>query len=239
MSVRSMAHVLIVDDERELGSLLEYNLREAGFSTSVVHTGLGALSEVERRPPQLILLDLNLPDVPGTEVCRRLRAGPRGRELLIVMLTARGAEPDRVEGFEVGADDYVTKPFSVRELLLRLKAVLRRGASPTPVPQGQVTIGRLQLDAEAHRVRVDDQEIPLTTLEFRLLQHLMGHAGKVQSRERLLEEVWGTTGDLGSRTLDTHVMRLREKLKDARDYVETVRGVGYRLAAAPPPFARD
>ena len=228
-----MPHVLIVDDERDLADLLDFNLRGAGFTTTLVHSGAAALTAVEQRAPDLVLLDLMLPDISGTEVCRRLRATPEGQQLLIVMLTAKGQETERVHGFEVGADDYVTKPFSVRELVLRLKAILRRAA--LGIPSAPLQVGEMQLDPEAHRFTVAGQEVLLTALEFRLVHHLMSRPGRVQQRERLLEEVWGLSSEAGSRTLDTHVMRLREKLGPARQYVETVRGVGYRLI---PPAAR-
>jgi two-component system phosphate regulon response regulator PhoB len=223
-----MPHVLIVDDERDLAELLDFNLRAAGFSTRVAPTGEAALAAAREQRTDLVLLDLMLPDMSGVEVCRQLRAASDTRELLIVMLTAKGEEADRVRGFEVGADDYVTKPFSVRELVLRLKAILRRGA-PTRDASAPLALGPLSLDIAAHRFYVDSKEVSLTALEFRLLEHLMSRAGRVQSREQLLEEVWGLSSSLETRTIDTHVMRLRDKLGSARAYLETVRGVGYRI----------
>jgi two-component system, OmpR family, phosphate regulon response regulator PhoB len=223
-----MAHVLIVDDEQDLCSLLDFNLRSAGFSTAVATTGEAALRAAREQPPELVLLDLMLPDLPGTEVCRQLRAAAGTRDVLIVMLTARGEEADRVRGFELGADDYVTKPFSVRELVLRLRALLRRSPS-AKAGAAPLRLGPLSLDVEAHRFHVEGQEIALTALEFRLLEHLMSRLGRVQSREALLEEVWGLSSSLETRTIDTHVMRLRDKLGPARAFLETVRGVGYRI----------
>jgi two-component system phosphate regulon response regulator PhoB len=223
-----MAHVLIVEDERDLAELIDFNLRAAGFSTRVASTGEAALTAIREQPADVVLLDLMLPDMPGVEVCRQLRANPATRELLIVMLTAKGEETDRVRGFEVGADDYVTKPFSVRELVLRLKAILRRGA-PSREGSAPLMLGPLTLDMAAHRFYVDGREVALTALEFRLLEYLMARVGLVQSRERLLEEVWGLSSALETRTIDTHVMRLRDKLGPARNLLETVRGVGYRL----------
>jgi two-component system phosphate regulon response regulator PhoB len=223
-----MAHVLIVDDERDLAELIDFNLRAAGFSTRVAATGEEALTAAREQPPDLVLLDLMLPDMPGTEVCRQLRAGAQTREILIVMLTAKGEEADRVRGFEVGADDYVTKPFSVRELVLRLKAILRRSGPPRENAPS-IALGPLKLDVTAHRFYVDGKEVALTALEFRLLEHLMTRVGRVQTREQLLEEVWGLSSTLETRTIDTHVMRLRDKLGPARAYLETVRGVGYRI----------
>lgn len=225
----AMAHVLIVDDEPDLAHLIDFNLRDAGFSTQLAATGETALVAARERPPELVLLDLMLPDMSGIDVCRQLRAGAHSREILIVMLTAKGEEADRVRGFEVGADDYVVKPFSVRELVLRLKAILRRGATPQSPQAAPLALGALKLDLSAHRFYVEDKEVPLTALEFRLLGHLMTRTGRVQTREQLLEEVWGLSSSLETRTIDTHVMRLRDKLGPARNLLETVRGVGYRI----------
>lgn len=225
-----MSHVLIIDDERDLAELIDFNLRGAGFTTTLALTGDAALAAVRERLPELILLDLMLPDLPGIEVCRQLRADERTRGVLIVMLTAKGEEADRVLGFEAGADDYVVKPFSVRELVLRLKAILRRGTPSLPQgPVAPLTVGALRLDVAAHRFHVEDREVALTALEFRLLEHLMSRLGRVQTREQLLEEVWGLSSSLETRTIDTHVMRLRDKLGPARALLETVRGVGYRI----------
>jgi two-component system phosphate regulon response regulator PhoB len=223
-----MSHVLIVDDEHDLAQLIDFNLKAAGFSTHVAATGEAALAAAREQRPDLVLLDLMLPDMPGTEVCRQLRAGPLTRDILIVMLTAKGEEADRVRGFEVGADDYVTKPFSVRELVLRLKAILRRSGPPRDNAPS-LALGPLKLDVNTHRFYVDNKEVALTALEFRLLEHMLGRVGRVQTREQLLEEVWGLSSSLETRTIDTHVMRLRDKLGSARAYLETVRGVGYRI----------
>lgn len=223
-----MSHVLIVDDERDLAQLIDFNLKTAGFSTRVAATGEEALTAAREQRPDLVLLDLMLPDMPGTEVCRQLRAGASTRDILIVMLTAKGEEADRVRGFEEGADDYVTKPFSVRELVLRLKAILRRTGTPRD-DAAAITLGLLKLDVGAHRFYVEDKEVPLTALEFRLLEYLMTRVGRVQTRDQLLEEVWGLSSSLETRTIDTHVMRLRDKLGPARACLETVRGVGYRI----------
>ncbi|MCK8500390.1 MULTISPECIES: response regulator [Myxococcus] len=225
-----MAHVLIVDDEPDLAQLIDFNLRDSGFSTQLAGTGEAALVAAREKPPELVLLDLMLPDMSGIDVCRQLRAQSPSREVLIVMLTAKGEEADRIRGFEVGADDYVVKPFSVRELVLRLKAILRRGGTPqTSAQAAPLALGALKLDLSAHRFYVEDKEVPLTALEFRLLGHLMTRTGRVQTREQLLEEVWGLSSSLETRTIDTHVMRLRDKLGPARTLLETVRGVGYRI----------
>ncbi len=223
-----MAHVLIVDDETDLARLVEFNLQQAGLETTIALNGEQALAAAKARTPDVVLLDLMLPDISGKEVCRRLRADTATRHVPIIMLTARGEEADRIEGFEVGADDYVTKPFSPRELVLRLKALLRRATLKESTEQ--LKLGVLRLDLGAHRAFVEEAEIELTALEFKLLNHLMARPGKVQSREQLLADVWGVTSPLETRTVDTHVMRLRDKLGAGRNMVETVRGVGYRLS---------
>jgi two-component system phosphate regulon response regulator PhoB len=220
--------ILIVDDERDIVRVLDFSLRQAGFETVVAYDGEQALARIEQRVPELVLLDLMLPDVPGTEICKQLKTSPRTRHVPVLMLTARGEEIDRVLGFELGADDFVTKPFSVRELVLRIKAVLRRSAvDEAEPPRGQV--GPIKVDPEAHRAYVADEEVTLTSLEFKLLVSLMSRAGRVQSREQLLDQVWGLSPETQTRTVDTHIKRLREKLGAARDLLETVRGAGYRL----------
>jgi two-component system phosphate regulon response regulator PhoB len=221
--------VLIVDDERDLLSLVDFNLRAAGFETLLATTGEQALAHLRRRVPDLVVLDLMLPDVPGTEICRQIKADPRTRHVPVVMLTAKSEEVDRVVGFELGADDYVTKPFSVRELVLRLRAVLRRVAPLAAGDRPRDAVGPIRLDVDAHRAFVDGAEVQLTALEFRLLATFMARLGRVQSREQLLQDVWEMSSDLETRTVDTHVKRLREKLGSGRDLLETVRGVGYRL----------
>ena len=223
-----VALVLIVDDERDLLSLLDFNLRQAGLETATAATGEQALAQVRRRVPDLVLLDLMLPDLSGTEVCRQLKGDPRTRQVPVIVLTAKGDELDRVVGFELGADDYVVKPFSVRELVLRVKAVLRRAARTGPERTPE-QVGPIRVDVEAHRCYVAGEEVSLTPLEFRLLTTLMARLGRVQSREQLLEDVWEMSSELETRTVDTHVKRLREKLGAGRDLLETVRGVGYRL----------
>lgn len=226
--------ILIVDDEEDLLRLLDINLRREGFRTATAANGHDALAAARAEKPVLVILDLMLPDLSGTEVCRRLRAAPETRDVPVIMLTARGEEIDRVIGFEVGADDYVVKStFSVRELVLRVRAVLRRRATPEAVPDvGQrLETGLLAIDADAHRVWVADIEVELTATEFKLLWELARRSGRVQSRGVLLELVWDMPPDLNTRTVDTHVKRLREKLGSAAGHVETVRGVGYRFNA--------
>ena len=223
-----MSRVLIVEDEDDIAELLRFSLKLDGHEPLVAMTGEDALSQIERLRPDLVLLDLMLPDLPGTEICRRLKSGPRDRQIPVIIVTARGQEPDRVRAFELGADDFVTKPFSVRELMLRVRAVLRRGAAAEP-EQLRHRVGPVRIDEIAHRAYVDGNEIELTALEFKLLATLMARAGRLQTREVLLRDVWRLSGDQHTRTVDTHVNRLREKLGEGRDLIETVRGAGYRM----------
>ena len=221
--------ILIVDDEADIRSTVEFNLSREGFRTVTAGLGREAVERASETPrPDLIVLDLMLPDISGTEVCRQLRQSPKTRSIPIVMLTAKTDAIDRVVGFEVGADDYVTKPFSVRELVLRVKAILRRSGS-TEEPSESLSIGVLRLDVEGHRVWIEGEEVVLTALEFRLLTTLVKRRGRVQTREALLNHVWEMSGDVTTRTVDTHVRRLRKKLGPASEYVETLRGVGYRF----------
>jgi two-component system phosphate regulon response regulator PhoB len=229
------ALILIVEDESELAATLSYNLQREGYTTRIAETGQEALVEAAREPlPDLVLLDLMLPDMSGTEICRRIRANPRTRDTSVIMVTARGEEIDRVVGFEVGADDYVVKPFSVRELLLRVRAVLRR-QTQTDAPSERLRFGELQVDEAAHQAWVSERELSLTALEFRLLTTLLERRGRVQTRDTLLSDVWNMDPSVTTRTVDKHVQRLRQKLGDAANYIETIRGVGYRFAATPQP----
>jgi two-component system phosphate regulon response regulator PhoB len=227
------ALVMVVDDEEDLVATLEFNLRREGYASRSALTGEAALRLTGEDPvPDLILLDLMLPDVPGTELCRRFKQENRTRHVPIIMLTAKGEEIDRVIGLEVGADDYVVKPFSVRELMLRVRAILRRTRN-SEAPHTERRFADLRVDTDAHRVWVGAFEVILTALEFKLLLMLLDRRGRVQTRERLLEEVWQMPGELTTRTVDTHVKRLRQKLGHAGDYIETVRGVGYRFLDRP------
>jgi two-component system, OmpR family, phosphate regulon response regulator PhoB len=224
--------IIIIEDERDLVDVLSYNLKREGYQVNSALTGREGIKLITDGPlPDLLLLDLMLPDMQGTEICKLLRNDSRTKRLPIIMLTAKGEEIDRVVGFEVGADDYVVKPFSVRELMLRIKALLRR-TDDTEQSTGVLCFGCLKIDVPAHRVSVDEQEIPLTALEFRLLVTFFERRGRVQSRDVLLEDVWDIHADVTTRTVDTHVKRLREKLEKAGGYIETIRGVGYRFRAA-------
>jgi two-component system phosphate regulon response regulator PhoB len=229
---KTMVKVLIVEDEADLQEVLRFNLQSAGYQALVAGTGSDALRLAKRHRPDLVLLDLMLPDILGTEVCRVLKQDEETQGIPVIMLTAKAEERNRVEGLELGADDYVTKPFSVRELLLRVNAILRRTHQDTHTG-GQIEFGRLKIDPEAHRAWVEGAQVELSALEFRLLMNLYERRDRVQSRSRLLDDVWGVTADVTTRTVDTHVKRLREKLGAARDYIETVRGVGYRFVGNP------
>ena len=222
--------ILVVEDERDLANTLTYNLEREGYQTRVALSGQQALDLATAEPvPDLVLLDLMLPDISGTEVCRRLRQQERTRAVPIIMLTAKGEEIDRVVGFEVGADDYVVKPYSVRELLLRIGAVLRRATGEEERDENDLTFGALSVNTAAHRVTLSGEEITLTALEFKLLTTFLMRKGRVQTREVLLNDVWGIHANVMTRTVDTHVKRLREKLGEAGNYIETLRGVGYRF----------
>jgi two-component system phosphate regulon response regulator PhoB len=221
--------VLVVDDEPDLLELVRFHLTQAGFEVETVRDGRQGLEAIRRRRPSLVVLDWMLPDLSGTEVCRQVRSDPALRDLPILLLTAKAEEVDRVVGFELGADDYVTKPFSPRELALRVQAILRR-SSGEQAPTDVLERGSIALDTERHRCSVGGAEVTLTAKEFRLLEALMSRPGRVLSRQRLLDEVWGSDITVTERTIDTHLKRLREKLGAAGDQIETVRGVGYRFA---------
>lgn len=226
--------ILVVEDEDDIRNLVLLQLKRDGFDAVGAANGADALALARRIVPSLVVLDLMLPGLPGTEVCRRLRADPETARVPIIMLSARAEEIDRVVGFEVGADDYVTKPFSPRELVLRIRAVLRRAPAPAPgggadSGEGVLDFGALRIDEGAHRAWVAGEEVTLTATEFRLLVTLARRIGRVQSRGQLLEDVWEMPPDINTRTVDTHMKRLREKLGVAAGHIETVRGVGYRF----------
>ena len=219
--------ILIVEDEADIRELLRFNLEREGFSVLEAADGNEGLKLALQHMPDLMLLDVMLPGFDGFEVCRRLGAQSETANIPVLMLTARGEEMDRVVGLSLGADDYVVKPFSVRELMLRIRAVLRRGtrSSESPVLERH----GIRLRPEAHTAEVQGEEMPLTATEFRLLEDLLRHAGSVRTREQLLNKVWGYSFEGYARTVDTHVRRLRAKLGGAAAMLETVRGVGYRI----------
>lgn len=223
--------VLVIEDDEDIQRLLALNLRTAGFDVLRASRGNDGLELARRERPSVILLDVMLPDISGVEVCRLIRRDPSLTGCAILIVSARGEEVDRVVGFELGADDYVVKPFSVRELMLRVKALLMRsrGAGVSGAKEEPRQIGSIRLDPERHQVWIGGEEVLLTFLEFQLLSVFMERRGRVQTRERLIDDVWGLDVEVTVRTVDTHVKRLRDKLGDARDYIETIRGVGYRF----------
>jgi two-component system phosphate regulon response regulator PhoB len=225
-----MARVLVIEDEADLREVLQYNLTQAGHRPFTAATGDAGLKLALEVKPDIVLLDLMLPDVSGTIVAKSLRREPLTQSVPIIMVTAKAEEIDRIVGFELGADDYVVKPFSVRELLLRIDAVLRRGKTSE---QRVIEVAELRIDKDAHRVTVGPEEVPLTALEFKLLVTLIERRDRVQGRGTLLSDVWAMDSEIASRTVDTHVKRLRDKLGTAGRFIETVRGVGYRFSEAP------
>ena len=222
--------ILLVDDEPDALEVLGFKLRQAGYNALLAKDGARAIALARDERPALIVLDLMLPEVDGLEVCKILRRDPNTAAIPIIMLTARAAEMDRVLGLELGADDYVTKPFSPRELLLRIKKLLVRTQSSEDT-SAELRMGELTLDVGRHEVTVAGEPLVLTATEFKLLEILIRRRGRVQTRDRLLQDVWGYDNPIDSRTVDTHMRRLREKLGDNARYLETVRGVGYRCLA--------
>ena len=222
------ATILIVEDEEDIAGLIAHHMQGAGFNIMVAYNGAAAFKEISKQLPDLILLDLMLPDIDGIEVCKMLKQKPGTRDIPIIMVTAKAEEVDRIVGLELGADDYVVKPFNTRELVLRVKGVLKRIKAPVE-EQKALSQGELTLDMDAHRVTLQGREIELTLTEFKLLRELLLNKGRVRSREVLLNNVWGYTFEGYDRTVDTHVQRLRRKLKDYGEIIETVRGIGYMV----------
>lgn len=220
--------ILLIEDEPDIAEVLQYNLEKEGFAVEVARRGDTGLEAIRREAPDLLLLDLMLPGVDGLELTRLLKRDGATSRIPIVMLTARSEEVDRIVGLELGADDYIPKPFSPREVVLRVKAVLRR-YQPEEDAGDLVEVGGIQLDVSGHQLRVRGKEMPLTATEFRLLRLLLERCGRVQTRGQLLSDVWGYAEDIDSRTVDTHIRRLRRKLGPEADRIETVIGVGYRL----------
>lgn len=222
------ASILVVEDEADIADLVAYNLQKAGFETALAPDGRSAFAAIKRRQPDLILLDLMLPDADGMDICKNVRSNEKTRHVPIIMVTAKGEEIDRVVGLELGADDYMVKPFSPRELILRVKAVLRR--TKPPEPAGKILSGEgIQIDMDRHSVTVEGNPVLLTVTEFNLLHVLLKSRGRVLNREMLLDQVWGYHFEGYARTVDTHVKRLRQKLDNAGKAIETVRGLGYRF----------
>jgi two-component system phosphate regulon response regulator PhoB len=220
--------ILVVDDEPDALELIEFNLKRAGFDVFTASDGAAALRKARERLPALIVLDLMIPEIDGLELCRILRADAQTAAILIIMLTARAGELDRILGLELGADDYLTKPFSPRELVLRIRNLLGRRSASTD-SKDSIRVGSIVVDLPRHQVIVQGKPVDLTATEFRLLTLLAQRRGRVQTREQLLRDVWEYDSAIDTRTVDTHVRRLREKLGSAADILDTVRGVGYRM----------
>lgn len=227
-------NILVIEDEPDIRRNLEYNLGREGFIASSVGSLVKANEKLKLKKFDLILLDLMLPDGSGLDLCRKIKSNSETEATPIIILTAKDDEVDKVVGFELGADDYVTKPFSVRELILRVKAILKRSDTKRKeVVEVERQFGDLKIDVDSHEVHVDSQLIELTALEFRLLKELVDKRGRVLSRDQLLSDVWGYNAEVTTRTVDTHIKRLREKLGSMGKYVQTIRGVGYKFSRTP------
>lgn len=222
--------VLIVEDDKHISKLVRYNLEKAGFSCVVVITGEDAFDYLEHESVDLIILDIMLPKMDGFEVCKELKQSNRHANIPIIFLTARGEEIDRIVGLELGSDDYIVKPFSPRELILRVKALFRRRKKQMSESDDEILIaGDLRIDIPRHQVLIEEKEVVLTSMEFKLLVTLLKRRGRVQSRDQLLNDVWDIEADVTTRTIDTHVKRLRQKLGEIGQMIETVRGHGYKF----------
>ena len=221
-------NILVVEDEPDLRTTLEFNLKSEGYKVNSAADGRGAINAIGKKVPDLVLLDLMLPDMSGLEVCKQIRNESFSDQVSIIMLTAKGEEVDRVVGLELGADDYVVKPFSIRELILRISSILKR-ASESNTSKEQISIGDVEINLASHRVFISGLEIELTAKEFELLKYMAERNGRIQTREILLENVWGYNHSVTTRTVDTHIKRLRSKIGDMGSKIETVRGVGYRF----------
>ena len=226
-------NILVIEDEPDIRKTLEYNISREGHKVLTAGSLHDAEKILQSQSPSLVLLDLMLPDGSGLDFCRKLKTNSKTESIPVIILTAKDDEVDKVVGFELGADDYVTKPFSVRELILRIKAVLKRGEVKKDIVEVERQFGDLKIDIESHEVYVDEMQIELTALEFKLLNQLVETRGRVQSRDQLLTEVWGYSAEVTTRTVDTHIKRLRSKLGSMGKYVQTIRGVGYKFSRIP------
>ena len=226
-------NILVIEDEPDIRKTLEYNISQEGHTVLTAGSLHDAEKILQSQSLSLILLDLMLPDGSGLDFCRKLKTNSKTESIPVIILTAKDDEVDKVVGFELGADDYVTKPFSVRELILRIKAVLKRGEVKKDIVEVERQFGDLKIDIESHEVYVDEIQIELTALEFKLLNQLVETRGRVQSRDQLLTEVWGYSAEVTTRTVDTHIKRLRTKLGSMGKYVQTIRGVGYKFSRIP------
>ncbi|HYE87871.1 MAG TPA: response regulator transcription factor [Vicinamibacterales bacterium] len=228
MSVRPPTRILVAEDDPDIGSLLEHYLKKAGFLPTVVASGRDVLPHIKREAPDLVVLDLMLPGLDGLQICRAIRADAETAAIPVIMLTAKGEESDRIVGLELGADDYITKPFSPNEVVARVRALLRRAHRAAP-SDNRMSYGTLNIDVDRHIIKVGSDEVKLTAKEFLLLQYLMQHRGRVLSRDLLLSDVWGYSYTGGTRTVDVHVRRLREKVPMLAGAIVTVKQFGYKL----------
>ena len=230
MAEQTQKKILVIDDEADITSLVAFTLRGKGHAVETLNDPNQSIGLARSFLPDLVILDVMMPDLNGIQICRMLRADPRLKAVPVIFLTAKAEEADRLQGFEVGADDYVCKPFSPKELAMRVSSILRRAGEPEPVAAKRIQIGAIDMDIERHEVKVNGAPIELTATEFKLLRLLMERRGRVQTREHLLINVWNYETEIETRTVDTHVRRLREKLAEEADWIETIRGVGYRFA---------
>lgn len=222
--------ILIVEDDKHIAKLVKFNLEKSGYECFTAATGEAALTVLNKEQIDLVILDIMLPKMDGFEVCKEIKQDKRLSFVPVIMLTAKSEEVDRVLGLELGADDYVVKPFSPRELVLRVKAIMRRGTKPEEATKDILRVGRIKVDIPEHKVTVDKKEVELTVMEFKLLVTLIQRRGRLQSRERLLTDVWDIDTEVTTRTIDTHIKRLRQKLGKTGKMIETVRGIGYRFS---------
>ena len=223
-----IAKILIVEDEPYIRDTLSYNFEKEGFEVLSSPNGKSALKLLESNEPNIVILDLMLPDMSGLDICRQIKNDKKLSDTSIIMLTAKSEEVDRIVGFELGADDYVTKPFSIRELILRVKVLIKKHTT-TEHKDTSISLGSIYMNLDAHVVKINKKDIILTALEFKLLKHLLQRKGRVQTRDQLLGDVWGYSSEVTTRTVDTHIKRLREKLGVVADYIQTIRGVGYKF----------
>lgn len=223
-----ISKILIVEDEPDIRDTLSYNFEKEGFEVLSSPNGKSALKLLESNEPKIVILDLMLPDMSGLDICRQIKNDKKLSDTSIIMLTAKSEEVDRIVGFELGADDYVTKPFSIRELILRVKVLIKKHTT-TEHKDTSISLGSIYMNLDAHVVKINKKDIILTALEFKLLKHLLQRKGRVQTRDQLLGDVWGYSSEVTTRTVDTHIKRLREKLGVVADYIQTIRGVGYKF----------
>lgn len=230
MADSSRKKILIVDDESDVADLVAYHLKAKGYDTQTVNDPTHSIGAARSMMPDLVILDVMMPEINGIQICRLLRADPKLKHVPVIFLTAKVEENDRVQGLESGADDYICKPFSTKELVLRVQNILRHTSEKTESKAVKLIVGSIELDVDRHEVQIGGEVVELTATEFKLLHLLMERRGRVQTREHLLLNVWNYETEIETRTVDTHVRRLREKLGEEAEWIETIRGVGYRMA---------